>query len=592
MSHILVRVCATVLALLSCILVSEGSTCSTETCARPLQTYDEFSFVETGARFLRYVRDDQDFSAMPEEKARVMTMMKDVVDDDAKITENETSSPQPHIPLEHIIPPLPSGQIAPALQSFYDRVRDQMTKAASNGSSNYTANYTQLMAGWQKERMHIAGNKTDGFVDTPDEYEKVLQTMDTPEEVYHAMKEQENWEMKWWRDAGFPEEFIKSLELERETEAEMAEDFLPPIIEVVEEVVEADKNLHERLTSPVFSKDGTNPEGILELFNSADFDEWCVLTCTIIGLLVFDNLVLKSLPATPKVHTCMLFFWIAMGVLYNVYFFARYGEEDGMDWCSGYFLEWLLSMDNVFVFHLIFNVYKTPHDQMHKALFWGIVGAVVFRMLFFLALGELLHMVKWLRIVFGAFLIYSGIQTCAAAEEEDEDLEGSRAVRVMRACMGSRLKESYDLEGHAFFIWEDGRTRMTMLFFVVLCCELTDVLFAIDSVSAKIGQISNQYTAYSSSIMALFGSRSMFFIMEDLVELFELLKYGFCFILVFIGLELMFAQWVSLDSMTVCVVILSVFFVCIGGSLMNKYLHPKAASKDHKEQVSTLERGG
>jgi len=312
------------------------------------------------------------------------------------------------------------------------------------------------------------------------------------------------------------------------------------------------------------------------LFQSATPDEWMVLACTVGGLLLLDVFVLQRIAVkTFKTNLLMLCFWIGVGFCYNAYFWGRYGAREGMDWTIGYALEWLLSMDNLFVFHLIFKTYKTPTQLLHKALFFGIVGAVFFKVLFFLFVGELIHVVHWLRFVFGALLIYSGIQA-ANDSDEDEEMEDTWAVRMLKKCFGSRLSKHYDTESGGFFKWEDGQFRMTLLVHVVCCLELTDVLFAMDSVSAKVAQIPNQYVAYSSSVFAMFGLRAMFFIVKDLVDLFELLKYGICVILCFIGFELMLSDYIQLESSSVCLVILSVFWVCIMGSVLGKKSKQKA----------------
>jgi len=313
------------------------------------------------------------------------------------------------------------------------------------------------------------------------------------------------------------------------------------------------------------------------LFQSATPDEWIVLACTVGGLLLLDVFVLQRIAVkTFKSNLLILFFWVGVGFCYNAYFWGRYGAREGMDWTIGYALEWLLSMDNLFVFHLIFKTYKTPKQLLHKALFFGIVGAVFFKVLFFLFVGELIHVVHWLRFVFGALLIYSGVQAANEADEDEEDMEDTWAVRMLKRCFGSRLSEHYDTERGGFFKWEDGQLRMTLLVHVVCCLELTDVLFAMDSVSAKVAQIPNQYVAYSSSVFAMFGLRAMFFIVKDLVDLFELLKYGICVILCFIGFELMLSDYIQLESSSVCFVILSVFMVCIMGSVLDKKTKQKA----------------
>eukprot|EP00747_Dinoflagellata_sp_TGD_P064650 gnl/TRDRNA2_/TRDRNA2_154000_c0_seq2.p1 gnl/TRDRNA2_/TRDRNA2_154000_c0~~gnl/TRDRNA2_/TRDRNA2_154000_c0_seq2.p1 ORF type:complete len:814 (+),score=122.25 gnl/TRDRNA2_/TRDRNA2_154000_c0_seq2:70-2511(+) len=303
----------------------------------------------------------------------------------------------------------------------------------------------------------------------------------------------------------------------------------------------------------------------ISLFDNFNSGEWAVLLVTCAVLLLLDTFVFtRFIPEGPRSHVIMFVFWLSMGLLYNMYFWWEAGQNDGLDWMSGYFLEWLLSMDNLFVFHLIFKTFKTPAEMLHKALFVGIIGAVAFRIVFFLILGFLLHIVQWIRFVFGFFLIYSGFQ---ALEDDGDDLDDMYSVKLLRACVGSRLKETYDHEGNGFFVTDNnGRTCMTMLVYVVLCLEVTDVIFAVDSVSAKLAQIPDQFIAYSSSVMAIFGLRAMFFIIKDLVDYFEMLKYGLCFILVFIGCELMVSNWIQLSSVTVTMVIFVVFATSIGAS--------------------------
>mmetsp|Transcript_31245 Transcript_31245/g.89590 ORF Transcript_31245/g.89590 Transcript_31245/m.89590 type:complete len:523 (-) Transcript_31245:107-1675(-) len=265
----------------------------------------------------------------------------------------------------------------------------------------------------------------------------------------------------------------------------------------------------------------------------------------------------------------VLLFWVLVAAAFNGIVLYRRGWDSGVQWCSGYMLEWLLSFDNLFVFHLVFATYKTPRGLLHKALFLGILGAVVFRMFFFMALSSLLHLVHWIRFVFGIILIYSGVQA-ARGDDDEESIADSWPVKLLKTCLGSRLSEDYDAEGRLFCRSADGRLRATLLVPVIVCLEVTDILFAVDSVSAKLAQIPDYYIAYSSSVLAIFGLRAMFFIVRDLVDYFELLKYGLCFILVFIGIELIFSDYLRLPAQVVCVIILSVFLVCIAGSTAQK----------------------
>lgn len=270
-----------------------------------------------------------------------------------------------------------------------------------------------------------------------------------------------------------------------------------------------------------------------------------------------------------RAHAGVLVVWICVAALYNGMVFIQKGTDAGMQWCTGYVLEWLLSMDNLFVFHLIFQAYSTPGPLLQKALFIGIMGAVVLRMAFFAVVSELMDMFHWVRIVFALLLIYSGVQAAREEDDGDDGVADNFVVRLFRQVFGTRIQSEYNMEGR-MFVQTSGRWEMTLLVPVVVCLMITDVLFALDSVSAKVAQIPNFYIAYSSSVLALFGMRSMFFIIQNLVEIFELLKYGLCFILVFIGMELLIAPFVKLPASAVLVVIVAVFTVCIAGSAANQ----------------------
>jgi len=289
--------------------------------------------------------------------------------------------------------------------------------------------------------------------------------------------------------------------------------------------------------------------------------ECLVLLLTVVLLLMFDAFVLQRWKCTGAGHLAVLGFWFGVAVLYNIRVVRVAGSDLAVQWCTGYLLEWMLSLDNLFVFHLVFKVYKTPDDLMHRALFLGLIGAVLFRMFFFLAMGTLVHLLDWVRVFFGFILIWSGFQA-VVVDEDEGDPSDTKAVKTLRWLLGSRLQETYDTKGGFFFAYDDsGRLCVTLLAFVVLTLEATDILFAVDSVTAKVGQISNQYIAYSSSVIAMPGLRAMFFVIQDLVTYFELLKYGLCIILVFIGAELVLSPWMQLSSATACVVIFVVFAV-------------------------------
>lgn len=260
-------------------------------------------------------------------------------------------------------------------------------------------------------------------------------------------------------------------------------------------------------------------------------------------------------------------FWVAIGMAYMLFVTFQHGTDPGIDWLRGYLLEWMLSIENLGLFHHIFKVHQTPQCFMHKALFFAISGASMMRLLAFMLLSNLLRTCPWIRVGFGVLLIYSGIQATRPEELDEEP----RTLRVVRRFLGDRLIEEYDPQGRvAKFDVKSGKYKITMNAMIILFCEVTDLLLSVDTVSAKIAQIPDLYLCYSSSVIAMFGARSAYFLARDLFEIFDLLKYGLCFILVFIGLGLMFSEHIHLPSCVVLTVIFGTFSVCMVASIAKK----------------------
>mmetsp|Transcript_78522 Transcript_78522/g.138334 ORF Transcript_78522/g.138334 Transcript_78522/m.138334 type:complete len:428 (-) Transcript_78522:138-1421(-) len=302
------------------------------------------------------------------------------------------------------------------------------------------------------------------------------------------------------------------------------------------------------------------------------------LATAFLVFIAFDSLVLQSLNIQGLLgHLLLVGFWFAVGLAFDVFVWQWYGHVAGIQWTSGYILEWLLSVDNLFVFHLILKTFKAPACVIHKALFIGIVGAIMGRLCFFWVLDSLLKAIPWIHFFFGCFLIFSGIQAVSAESDNEEDVMDSRLMHLLRWLCGPRLVENYgEEESGALLVQKEGKTHITLMLPLVLCLETTDLLFAVDSVSAKTAQIPNFWISVSSTVVALFGLRAMFFVIQDLVDMFELLNYGLCFILVFIGVELIFADHMKLPPQVVCTVILAVFLTSIAGSTAKRRLQRDA----------------
>lgn len=370
-----------------------------------------------------------------------------------------------------------------------------------------------------------------------------------------------------------------------------------------------------------------SPDNHYAMFKREDTSAWICFTVTFFILIAFDNIVLHRAHKTITVGKAAVYtlFWIVCAMFFALYIIYTKGNNAGFDWISGYLLEWMLSFDNLFVFHLIFQVYGTPDHLKHKPLFWGICGAVFFRLVF-IFIGEFLMHAMWAaHLLFGGFLVYTGIHS-AVADDEDEDptqnplvqwlskkvpfipaydAQGSFFVRVQIDENGNAImpetvtkKSQREEEEANSLVDEDDKivsygtldlgrggskskphdpdakygTRATMLFLVVVCLEISDIIFAVDSTSAIVAQISDLYLAYTSAVFAMLGLRATFFIIDVLVKLFSLLKYGVSTVLVFIGIKLIISKIYHIPPMVVCSILFGTLaFSMIASVLLDMY---------------------
>jgi len=361
------------------------------------------------------------------------------------------------------------------------------------------------------------------------------------------------------------------------------------------------------------------------LFRSSDANHWITFSIVFAVLIMFDNFCLhrsnKALSlGQAAVYT---FFWVICAGCFSGYIYFSRGANPAWQWGSGYLLEWMLSFDNIFVFHLIFQIYSTPDDLKHKPLFWGICGAVFFRLIF-LFIGEyMLHTLWFAHLLFGGFLVYTGIKSVTVDDEDDDpsknwlvqflsrrlpfvcyyDAKGNFFVQVpvdgasqplLPSGGTPRSSSSNEQGGERGYGTIDfaavreqnsglrTETRATMLFLVVICLEVSDILFAVDSVSAIVAQVPDLFLAYTSAVFAMLGLRAMFFIVDELVHLFQFLKYGVAAILVFIGIKLILGKLVHIPPGVVCIIL----FATLGMSMVVSVLYDKyLAALELKEKI-------
>ncbi len=229
--------------------------------------------------------------------------------------------------------------------------------------------------------------------------------------------------------------------------------------------------------------------------------------------------------------------WISLALIFNVCVYFWKGEKAALEFFTAYVLEESLSIDNLFVFIQIFAYFRVPSIYQHKVLFWGIIGVLVLRAIFILSGVALISKFHWIIYVFGGFLIYTGIKMATGVEKEIQH-ERNFAIRLFRKFMP--VTPSY--EGAKFFVKKDLRTYATPLFIVLLVIEMTDLVFAVDSIPAVLAISSDPFIVYSSNLFAVLGLRSLYFALAGIMRLFYYLKYGLSLILVLVGIKMLLSD--------------------------------------------------
>ncbi len=230
-------------------------------------------------------------------------------------------------------------------------------------------------------------------------------------------------------------------------------------------------------------------------------------------------------------------FWIALAVLFNLGVYIWFGPTAALEFLTGYLIEKSLSMDNIFVFVLIFSYFRVPALYQHKVLFWGILGALIMRFLFILAGVTLIQRFHWMIYVFGALLIVTGARMAREKEKEIHP-ERNPVLRLARRLIP--ITRRY-VDGR-FFLRKMGRTLATPLFVVLLVVETTDLVFAVDSIPAILAITRDPFIVYTSNVFAILGLRALYFALAGLVRLFHYLHYGLSAILIFVGVKMLISD--------------------------------------------------
>lgn len=245
-----------------------------------------------------------------------------------------------------------------------------------------------------------------------------------------------------------------------------------------------------------------------------------------------------------------------------------YNNNLGLEYLTGYIVEYALSVDNIFVMILVFNAFGVAQKNYHRVLFWGILGAIVMRFIFIFLGAALIAKFSWIMYVFGAFLVFTGIKMFLEKDQDDTiDTKNHPIVKFAKKCFNVHD----DFVGYKFFITIDGIKKMTPLFIVLLVIEATDLIFAVDSIPAIFSVTKDPYIVFFSNIFAIIGLRSMFFLLAGVLDKFRFLKVGLSALLTFIGLKMLLhhylEQWGFGTSQSLLVIV-SILSISIFASLM------------------------
>jgi tellurite resistance protein TerC len=270
---------------------------------------------------------------------------------------------------------------------------------------------------------------------------------------------------------------------------------------------------------------------------------WILFNLFALGMLVLDLRVVHRpghvVSSRAALGWSAMYVALAAGFAALLYFWQ--GHQAALEFVTGYVLELSLSVDNLFVFLVIFNYFAVPDEQQHRVLFWGVLGALVMRGVFIGAGVGLISRFHWVLYVFGSLLIYSGIRVCVIAEHRI-DPSTNPVVKALRRW----VPVTTDYQGGRFFVrnlQENSRLYVTPLLLVLLVIETTDILFAVDSIPAILAITLNAFIVYTSNVFAILGLRSMYFAVAGLMKVFRFLHYGLAVVLILVGLKMLAAEY-------------------------------------------------
>jgi tellurite resistance protein TerC len=291
---------------------------------------------------------------------------------------------------------------------------------------------------------------------------------------------------------------------------------------------------------------------------------WILFNLFVLAMLALDLGVFNRRAHSVRFREALVWsgMWVALAAAFGVIVYFWHGRAASLEFATGYLIELSLSIDNLFVFLVIFRYFRVPGELQHRVLFWGILGALVTRGIFILAGVTLIQRFHWLIYVFGALLVYSGIKLLQESDKEVNP-EKNPVLRLFRKWM----PVTDDYVGEKFWVRQPG-LYATPLVIVLLVVETTDIVFAVDSIPAVLAITLNAFIVYTSNVFAILGLRSMYFAVSGMMEWFEYLHYGLSVVLILIGAKMLVSHYVQVPTAVALGTVAGVIAVSVVASLV------------------------
>ena len=298
---------------------------------------------------------------------------------------------------------------------------------------------------------------------------------------------------------------------------------------------------------------------------------WQMLLGVIATLLLVDILIVHRRPHVAKLKEAAIesIVWVSIGIGFTFVIWAMFERAAAVEYISGYLIEKSLSVDNVFVWALIFSHFQVPREYQHRTLFWGIFGALVMRFVFIFLGVAIIERFDYVLIGFGLFLIYTGVGVFRHGDEDDKDPSDTRTMRLFHRF----IPTTDELDGQKLFTKKNGKRLATPLLAVLVVIEISDLVFAVDSVPAVLAVSHEQFIVFAANAFAIMGLRALYFLFADIKDRFIYLKPAISVLLIYVGLKMTVAHWYHVPTWLSLLFILMVMTVAIVASVVHYRKH-------------------